>query len=77
VHGNQNHLPEPPAGDIADDDITALRQRQSSAAANCLHEALEKRRANRPPGIPAYVLLTLPTTIVQLSIVPAGNQIAG
>jgi hypothetical protein len=30
-----------------------------------------------PPGIPAYVLLTLPTTIVQLSIVPAGNQIAG
>jgi hypothetical protein len=30
-----------------------------------------------PPGIPAYVLLTLPTTIVQPSIVPAGNQIAG
>jgi hypothetical protein len=29
-----------------------------------------------PPGIPAYVLLTLPATIVQLSIVPAGNQIA-
>jgi hypothetical protein len=28
-----------------------------------------------PPGIPAYVLLTLPTTIVRLSIVPAGNQI--
>jgi hypothetical protein len=29
-----------------------------------------------PSGIPAYVLLTLPTTIIQLSIVPAGSQIA-
>jgi hypothetical protein len=29
------------------------------------------------PGMPACVLLRLPTTIVWLSIVPAGNQIAG
>ena len=49
--GNYNHLPEPQAGDIADDDITALRQRQGTVTFGLAADAKSRGSAGCQDGV--------------------------